>query len=54
MLGTMTFQSKENAVFDVKMALKKGHFRSFAEKGRCPDPQDSLVFLYSYKNITIL
>ena len=28
------------ALFDIKRALQKGNFRSFAEKGRGPDPQD--------------
>ena len=33
---------KENALFDTKRALQKGHFHSFDEKSRGPDPQDPL------------
>ena len=29
-----------SALFDIKRALQKGSFHSFAEKGRGPDPQD--------------
>ena len=36
--GTMPFQSKENTLFDIKRALQKGDFCSFAEKGRGADP----------------
>ena len=36
--GTMPFQSKENTLFDIKRALQKGDFHSFAEKGRGLDP----------------
>ena len=43
MLGTMPFQSIENALFDIKKELQKGHFRSFGEKGRAPDPETPLV-----------
>jgi len=38
--GTTTFLSEENALFDIKRALQKGHLRPFAEKGRVPDHQD--------------
>ena len=37
--GTTPFQSKEKAPFDKDTALQKGHFHSFAVKGRGPDPQ---------------
>ena len=32
-----SFQSRESALFDIKRALQKGEFRSFAEKGRDTD-----------------
>ena len=35
------FQSKESALVDLKRDSKKGHFRSFAERGKSPDPQDT-------------
>ena len=38
----MPFQSKENTLADVKRALLKGHFHSYAENGRGPDPQDPI------------
>ena len=46
--GTRNFcyqasQSKESAFFDIKRALQNGHFRSFAEKGRGPEPQSPLA-----------
>ena len=41
--GTTPFKSQENALFDIKKALQKRHFCSFAEKGRGPDPEDPLV-----------
>ena len=34
--GTTTFQSKENALFDIERALQKRHFRSFADKDKDP------------------
>ena len=37
---TTPFQSKENALFDIKRVLHTGHFRSFTEVGRHPDPLD--------------
>ena len=33
----------ENAFFDVKKELRKGYFRSSAEKGRGPDPKSPLI-----------
>ena len=38
--GIMPFQSKEDAVFDIKRGLQKGHFCSKSEKSRGPDPQE--------------
>ena len=38
--ATTPFKSNENALFDIKRALQKRHCRSFAEKGRVPDPKD--------------
>ena len=38
--GTTAFSSKKNALFDIRKALQKGCFRSFAEKGRSPDTKD--------------
>ena len=43
-LGSRPFQSEENFLFDIKRVLQKGHFRSFAERGRNPDPQYSLSY----------
>ena len=43
MFGATPFQSKKNALFDIKRALQKGHFRSFAEKGRDLDTYNPLV-----------
>jgi len=40
--GTTPFQTKESAIFDIERALQ-GDFRSFAEKGRGPDPKNPLV-----------
>ena len=41
--GTTPSPSSRNALFDKEKALQKGHFCSFAEKGRGLDPQDPLV-----------
>ena len=38
--GTTPFQSKENALFEIKRALQRGNLCSLAEKGRGQDPQD--------------
>ena len=48
MFGTTPFQSNEDALFDIKKALQKGHFGSFAEKGRDPEPQDPLIAPLTY------
>ena len=55
MFGTMPFQSKENALFDIKRALQRGH-SYFAEKGRGPDPRlrSCQVFTYFLKAVCIL
>ena len=47
-IGTMPFQSKENAPFDKRRELRKGHFRSFAEKGMGPDHQGAPLAKYLY------
>ena len=39
-LVKQTFQSKENALFNIKRALQNRQFRCFAEKGKGPDPQE--------------
>ena len=41
--GATPFQSKESTLFDINMPLQTGSFRSFAGKGKGPDPQDPLV-----------
>ena len=46
MFWTTSFQSKESAHFDTIRVLK-GKFRSFAEKGRGPDPQDPITIAKS-------
>ena len=43
-----TFQSKENALFDIERVLQKRHFRSFADKGGGPYPKDLLVARLEY------
>ena len=43
LVGTTPFQSKGNAFYDIKRALKKGHFSSFVEMGRDPGLQNPLV-----------
>ena len=42
-VGITSFTSKESTLFDIKWALQKGHFRSFAEEGRSRDPRTPLV-----------
>ena len=46
MFWTTSFQSKESALFDIIRVLK-GHFCSFAEKGRGPDPQHPIMIAKS-------
>ena len=47
------FKSKENTLSDINEALQKGQFRSFAVKGRGPDPQDPLVGrMYPYLRLS--
>ena len=41
--GITSFQSRESALYDITSSLEKGHFRSFAEKGRVPDLQAPLA-----------
>ena len=47
------FKSKDSTLSDINGALQKGQFRSFAEKGRGPDPQDPLVGrMYPYLRLS--
>ena len=54
MFGITPFQSKENALFDTKRALQKGHICSFPENGSGPDPEDPLVAFLNLSSLLAL